>query len=149
MTKRVATMLTGGTVPARQWNTMRDVVNELSDRLAGEQLLALVNELELERLPKIFRIKSILGVVLKCTYGSSVPTTDVEIDISPAPELVATSRNGITYTYTDVNNREDTTTPETQVLITPYLVGDVIEATQFPDGTWVDRNIAGRAWAEA
>lgn len=58
------------------------------------------------------------------------------------------SRDGVTYVYTDLNNRTADGT-ESQQLTPTYLVQDLIMVGEFEQGTaWRDLNIDGRQWAK-
>ena len=67
--------------------------------------------------------------------------------VDPPPTFTPATRNGVTYVYTDINNRTADGT-EVQQLTPLYLVQDLIAVVNLEEGTnWRDLNIDGRQWA--
>lgn len=88
----------------------------------------------------------LVGIVGQTSPGGG----EQEFDIRLAPELIEADRDGIDFTYTDVNNRnaDDGTDSEDQIMWPSFAVGDIIVARRDgEDGVLVDTNRAARAWA--
>jgi len=69
-------------------------------------------------------------------------------DVSLPWTFTVLSRDGVSYVYTDINNRTADGT-EVQQLTPQYLVQDLIMVGEFEQGTaWRDLNIDGRQWAK-
>ena len=117
-----------------------------------------------------FRIKEVGGDWLRCHTLNGTTEGSADIYVGKSWLLRRTpfdgeTRNGITYTYSSnikrsANNGVDD--PETQVVVSSYVVGDVIyavtnvwgftdiQAPTEPVTTvkWLDLNVDGRAWAK-
>lgn len=116
---------------------------------------------------QLYEIVSIQGDYLQCirVYNRSGLITKGTVDVFIAKPArlrqSETSRDGVTYVYTDSQTRTASKageTDETQRVTPGYLVGDYIEATTHrgPSGVAevdsqrgapIDSNVDGRAWA--
>lgn len=110
---------------------------------------------------KRFRVKSIQGDYITCRTwdGTTEGANDVLIAKPYQLRNSITSRNSISYSYTNTTERvaNDGTDTETQVVVPSYVVDDEIFAigkapTGVDDGTdpitWLDLNLDARAWAK-
>lgn len=111
---------------------------------SGQQARGLPATIRVYQITALSGTQQLLGVsVLGAVPGGATPVL-----INPPRELVEAGRGAFIYSYTDVNNRQETTTPEAQFLIPPYAIGDVLLCALWPeDSALRDWNLAGRAWA--
>lgn len=69
-------------------------------------------------------------------------------DVSLPWTFTDLTRGGVSYVYTDINNRTADGT-EVQQLTPQYIVQDLIMVGEFEQGTaWRDLNVDGRQWAK-
>lgn len=111
----------------------------------------------------LFRYKSMEDdhVVCRTWDGTNEGETDVKVAKPYLLRSSVTSRDGITYTYTDAENRtaDNGSATETQVIVPSYVADDLIFAARVARGVdvsvedvpllWLDLNVDGRAWAKA
>lgn len=106
-----------------------------SGRLATARTLARLAYVEIKAFDTVERTLTCVPVGL----------IEPEYTVHPPVTFTEDSRGGITYTYTDTNNRT-ADGAETQQLTPLYVIGDPIGI--FFDGTaWRDLNVDGRQWA--
>lgn len=116
------------------------------------------------------KVVTVEGDYLTCKLvekieGTTITVGDTTINVAKPWELRetyldGTTNNGITYAYTDGENRnaDDGTNDEDQVIVPAYDIHDdvLINAFQVYTGVtvgsepvvWEDMNTAGRAWAK-
>ena len=153
MTRRISRVVSGDSLSAAAWNQIGESIDRLNDQDLREAIAELTRRLDaLVPVPGLFTIVSLGPGITEFQVVSGVegiPSgSEPTLTMRPPPELIEASRGTLVYSYTDLNNRDETTTTESQTLIPPYLVGDTLEAFYWDaDGALVDRNVAGRAWA--
>ena len=134
----------GESVHARD---MRDVYQSLQD--AGTPVLDSEDVSRRLDTPMLYFQVLAQGVpgdgILKCKLVTDQQSTPNEYDVLVPETFYETDREGITYTYTDVNTRTANPGAHTELLTPKYLVADVIIAL-FLRGVWRDLNIDGRQW---
>lgn len=145
MTERFGSVRAGDRVSAKRDNAIARTVERLADVQAANRQLGVEPGDTFE-----FYVTDVSGTELVGIAGSSAPGGgETEFDIRLPPELIEADRDGIDFTYTDVNNRnaDDGSADEDQIMWPSYAVGDVIVARlDGDDGQFVDINRAGRAW---
>ena len=93
-------------------------------------------------------IKALGATTLTCVDPGNDASAR-EYTVAVPPTFTEASRGGVSYVYTDINNRTADGT-ETQKLTPEYIVGDTIRAAWRldGDGSLIDLNIDGRQWAK-
>lgn len=130
------------------WNRIVDAVNDLAtppvsmraDRAIPQQVILV----EIRNF--IFGPPNELTCV---DPGEQLNPSARTYNVTLPPTFDTLSREGVTYVYSDVNNRV-ADGAETQQLTPAYLLQDVIYVAWVPggDGSYVDLNIDGRQWAK-
>lgn len=95
-------------------------------------------------------IKTLETDELTCVdVGAGSDMDAEEFKVSLPETFTETSRDGVNYTYTDINTRVADGT-ENQELTPKYIVGDKIYITwtEVGDNGWLDINVDGRQWAK-
>lgn len=86
---------------------------------------------------------------LECTIDSfSLNPSLLVYVVNPPWTLTEASRAGVSYVYTDINNRTADGT-EVQKLTPEYILNDWLMIAEYEQGgIWRDLNIDGRQWAK-
>jgi len=126
-------------------NRIVDRVNKLSENPAGP---AGADPGFLAHTTLLLEIQTLNAANLTCIIPDPAPDPTADLYVVELPQTFnETSRGGVTYVYTDINNRTADGT-EVQQLTPSYIVGDLVVATSVLDGQfWIDMNIDGRQWA--
>ena len=127
-------------------NSLIEQVNKTTSLLGGAQTpLA-------DKPPKqllLIEIKTLNAANLTCVVpGQSAAPEAFEYTVELPQTFNESNREGVTYVYTNINNRTADGT-EQQRLTPTYVVGDLIMVASFTEGTgYIDINIDGRQWAK-
>ena len=161
----------GEKLSAKKWNAMAEAINRPFSgvglpRQVRRNKGSVGTGIEVQQM----KVAAISGDYITCHTFNGTETGEDEITVAKPYELRRTpfdgeSYNEIEYTYSDDVTREadNGSATETQVIVPPYVVGDVIYAMRnitggtglavvMPDGTeeeveWVEMNSA-RAWTK-
>lgn len=152
MTRRIQSFVAGQPLTGirRQLNDLVRVAND--DRTPGGSVGTLPGFLAHNLL--VVQIRSFDGVapnfLITCTLpGQELNPSAQEWAVAPPWTINEASRQGVNYTYTDINNRTADSPAETQVLTPVYLLNDFLVIAEIEQGrTWRDLNIDGRQWAQ-
>ena len=148
------------TLPSVEWNDLITRLERLEARILGSAQQPTVPATLVA-----FKIVDVQGDYLNCNRfqgGTVQMTTVVPIAKPYLLRQSLTAWNGLTFTYTDSQNKtaSDGSNPDEDWTVTPeYVVGDIIYCARVANGTgllttanvgirWVDLNVEGRAWAE-
>lgn len=129
---------------------LRNDLNKIVDRLNGSDVPS--GSVALLGFPPVplmqLEIRALNASTLTChlpgqALNPSAQTWKVELP----PTLTESSRDGVSYVYTDINNRT-ADGAEVQKLTPIYILDDTVYvATIVATGTYVDVNVDGRQWA--
>lgn len=127
-------------------NPLNKIVNEVNRNSLG------IRSLNIVRTPPIWKveIKTLNASDMICVLiGESANNDAIEFTVIPPPTFTETSREGVTYAYTNINTRTADAT-ENQELTPKYVVGDELRIMEDfeSDGSYIDLNIDGRQWAK-
>lgn len=161
----------GESLKARKLNEPVDAINRISggvrpprQRMGGSRP---VNPESLSKVQQ-FKVVSVQGDYLVCNPYDSLAAATNQTVLVAKPYLLrqtpfdGSSRDGVTYTYTDGTQRsaDDGSETETQLITPSYVSGDIIYAIRNISGKtdtydtlsliieWLDLNVDGRSWAE-
>ena len=97
----------------------------------------------------LLEIRTLNAANLVCNLPGQSLNGSAELYTVELPQtLNESTRGGVVYAYTDINNRTADGS-EIQQLTPVYLLADLIVATLVQEGNfWIDMNIDGRQWAK-
>lgn len=134
-------------MPLRQ---LRDPLNRLVKRVNADPLGTSRATIPIAYPSIELEIKTLGASTLTCVDpGAAADPQAREYTVVLPPTFTETSREGVSYTYTDINTRTADGS-ENQKMTPSYVVGDKIRAAyRFEgDGSLLDLNIDGRQWAK-
>ena len=124
-------------------NRIVDAVNEINAPVSGSTPTRNATPLLL-----LLEIRILNANTLTCAFpGQQLNPAAQTWEVKLPPTFTETSRDGVSYVYTDINNRT-ADGAEAQKLTPIYLVQDLILVQQISyTGELYDLNIDGRQWA--
>lgn len=131
--------------------SLRNPLNAIVDRLNGDDTPRGSTGAYQGLLPQAvirLQIRDINTSDLTCVVPGNVLQPSAQTwTVTLPPTLTESSRDGVSYVYTDINNRTADGT-ETQKMTPLYIINDyVYVATVVAEGAYVDLNVDGRQWA--
>jgi len=147
VSKRIPRVVAGTNV-----NRLRQPLNRIIDRVNSnsEVLAGPVGALEGTGATTLLlvEIKTLNAANLICVLPGTADPEEYDYEVELPQTFNESSRGGVTYVYTDINNRTADGT-EVQQLTPIYIVGDLLMISEANDGQfWIDLNVDGRQWAK-
>ena len=149
----------GERVSAREWNRLRFGI--IAARGGIAVTLGQRRPWSESMIHQIVNMTTDLLVCHRVWRGGTLGSEEIYVALPPLLRQSVTSRDGVTYTYIDLQTRTASKageSDETQIITPNYLVGDLVEVeitrglTGVPDvdqqrGRPIDKNVDARAWA--
>lgn len=143
--KRVASFVRGDSVQ------VRPKLNAIVERLNQDTAPIGAAGANLGFLPHnilVLEVRVLNAADLTCTLpGQSLNGSAKTWTVTPPWTFTESSRNGISYVYSSINERTADGT-EAQELTPLYMIGDFLAVGEYEQGlVWRDMNVDGRQWA--